>query len=547
MKTNDLTITQVFARTVAEYGDNPAFYFIDKSFSYKEYDGLSNQVANALLRSGIRKGDRVAINLPNLPQFLVFMIGALKVGCIISGLTPLATADEAEAQLKNLQPTVLISFDAVYTETVRRRAVALDFLKLIVITRPLDLMPGVLRFLAWVTQKIPHPHLALTDGREIMFLDFLTKGAASSVSVETQASDVAAILYTGGTTGVAKGVMLSHANLLVNIDQGRQVTEPQPGVETGLSIFPFFHIAGLTAAFNTIVIGGAWVLIPNPRDLDFIIKQFRKYRPSLIFAVPLLYQRLLEKRDFQTLDFSCLKFVMSGATAMPQWLLQRLEELTRVPVLEGYGMTEASPGLTINYPGFVRHGTVGQALPHTQLKTIALDDARELGVGEEGELIAAGPQVMQGYFNNAAETASTVKERGGVRWLHTGDVARIDAEGYVTIVDRIKDMVNVSGYKVFSNEVEEVVRGHAAVEACAVLAEPTPDKTSETVQLVVQVKNEFVARAHAMLRAELTAFCRERLAAYKVPKSIEFIDAMPLTPIGKVDKKTLRNSLRSQS
>ena len=457
------TIPGQFFATLRDFPGNTAFTFIDRKFTYREYNTLSNRVAHALIARGLQPGDRVAINLPNLPQYLIFMMGALKAGCIISGLSPLASADEIAAQLKDLGASAVISFDDIYAKCVQGLLPSLPALKLAVVTRPLDLMPAPIRFFARLLKKLPHPQIKFTDAREVWFSDFCAKQSIDDVQVPRQASDIAAIQYTGGTTGKSKGAMLTHANFLSNIRQSIEVTRPETGKETGLSILPFFHIAGLTAALNTITIGGAWLLIPNPRDLDFIVRQIKKYRPSLIFAVPLLYEKLLLRQDFRTLDFSALKFAMSGAAPMSDALKQELESVIKVQALEGYGMTEASPGISINYPGRVRANTVGQALPDTEVRVVALDGENELGPDEEGQLIVAGPQVMAGYWNNSEETGMTLRQRGGKTWLYTGDAARIDKEGYITIVDRIKDMVNVGGYKVYSVEVEAVLLQHPAI------------------------------------------------------------------------------------
>ncbi|MFO1472711.1 MAG: AMP-binding protein [Turneriella sp.] len=535
------TIPEIFYDTVGDFSEKTAFIFIDKKFSYGEYNALSNRVAHALIASGLRPGDRVAIHLPNLPQYLVFMMGALKAGCVISGLSPLATPREIEIQLKDLDAAALISFDDVYAKHVQALLPALPGLKTIVITRPLDLMPFPIQFFARLLGKVPHPHIALRDSREVWFEDFCKGFAKNDVLIPRTANDTAAIQYTGGTTGLSKGAMLSHANILSNIEQSIAVTHPEKGRETGLSILPFFHIAGLTAAFNTIVIGGAWILIPNPRDLEFIVRQLKAYHPSLIFAVPLLYEKILTRPDFQKVDFSKLKFAMSGAAPMSDALKQALEAVIRVPVLEGYGMTEASPGITINYPGRVKAGTVGQALPGTEVKIVSLDGDTELGAETEGQLIASGPQVMPGYWNKPDETQAVLKTRQGKTWLYSGDIARMDNEGYITIVDRIKDMINVGGYKVFSVEVEAVLCTHPAIACAAILG--SADGATEVVKLVAELKAAYKSADREEIQGDILRFCRKNLAAYKIPGSIEFVETIPVTPIGKVDKKALRAQL----
>jgi long-chain acyl-CoA synthetase len=533
----------LLTNTARQYPRNTAFVFLDRSFSYAEYDNLSAQVAAALVEAGIKPGDRVAINLPNIPQYLIAMMGALKAGCIISGLSPLASLPEAEWQLKDLEAAALFTYDDVYTRTMQQITPGQPSLKLIVITRPLDLMPLGIRLAARLLRKLPHPKVTLQDPREVWFRHVLQSTPVLSVPVQVEASSTAAIQYTGGTTGSPKGAMLSHANLLSNIQQSIEVTMPEIGGETGLSILPFFHIAGLTAALNTIAIAGSWLLIPNPRDLKFILHQIKKYRPSLLFAVPLLYEKLLGLPEFTSMKFNFLKFAMSGAAPMPESLKRSLEDVLGVEVLEGYGMTEASPGITMNYPGRARPNTVGQALPGTQLRLAGFDGSPIEPGGTEGELLVSGPQVMQGYWRNPEQTQIVLQNFEGTVWLHTGDAARLDADGYVTITDRLKDMINVGGYKVFSTELEERLLEHPVIDRAAALGIPKGMGATEEVLLVVQPSAAFCEKNEDVWRDDILAFCRKNVAAYKIPGKILFVSELPLTPIGKIDKKALRANL----
>ncbi len=532
----DIDLVEAFKYSVDQYGQKPAMIFLDEKISYKKYDQLTNRFANGLLEAGLQKGDRVAINLPNLPQYLIALFGSLKAGMVISGLSPLATPVEIKKQLEDLDARVLVTYDQNLVDKVLTIIDNLDQLKLIVVTRPLDLISPVKQFFARLLRKLPYPKINFSiDERIISFKKFLNTSVKDPGDAGIKPTDTAAIQYTGGTTGLPKGAMLSHANLIANIYQGIPITKPELGNETGLSILPFFHTAGLIGGLNTAIIGACWVLIPNPRDLDFIMRNIQKYQPSLIFAVPLLYQRLLDREDFRQTDFSFLKYALSGAATYPAEMVEPLERVIGKKLLEGYGMTEASPGITCTPPGRLKPGSVGVPIPHTEVKIIDIENGTELAPQQRGQLIVRGPQVMQGYHKLGDEQALQNFEEK--KWLFTGDVAYIDDEGFVFICDRIKDMINVSGNKVFSIEVEETILKHPGVSYCAIVGRPDSENMgNEEVVLYAQVTDH----PDAALSDELLEYCRNNLAPYKVPRAIEFVSEMPVTPIGKVDKKRLR-------
>jgi long-chain acyl-CoA synthetase len=299
-------------------------------------------------------------------------------------------------------------------------------------------------------------------------------------------------------------------------------------------------------AMTALAFAGTQILVPNPRDTDHICKEIDRYRPTILVNVPTLYLMLMENKRFQRLDFSPLAFCMSGASPFPVESIRSLEQIVgEGKVVEVYGMTETSPLITCN-PRFGKKkiGTVGLPLPNTRVKLADLETGtREVAWGEEGELIVQGPQVMKGYLNRPEETAHALREFQGERWMHTGDVARMDEDGYFTVVDRAKDMLNVGGYKVFSREVEEKLYDHPAVDLCAIIGIPNPQRPgSELVKLVVQKSQAFKDQPEETLKQDILNFARENLSPYKVPKMIEFMDSLPLTPVGKVDKKALRPS-----
>jgi len=352
------------------------------------------------------------------------------------------------------------------------------------------------------------------------------------------------VQYTGGTTGVPKGAVLTHRNLMANIAQIDEWCKTGKGEDVLLSGFPFFHLAGLMLATMTLCVGGAQVLIPDPRNTDHIIKEMARYRPTILVNVPALYQLLLENPAFGRLDFSELKFCISGAAPFPLAGIRALEAVVgEGKLIEVYGMTETSPLVTMNpRRGRKKQGTVGLPLPNTRVRLMDLHAGnRPVPAGEEGELVVQGPQVMKGYMNRPEETGNVLRQIHGETWLYTGDVARMDPQGYFTIVDRTKDMLNVGGFKVFSREVEETLSRHPVIRHCAVIGVPNSDRLgSDRVKLVVQPSDESKEREEGDLEKEILAFARENLSPYKVPKIIQFMDDIPLTPVGKVDKKALR-------
>ena len=378
----------------------------------------------------------------------------------------------------------------------------------------------------------------------IPFPRILDRYPPTPVDLKVPPESTCLIQYTGGTTGLPKGALLTHRNIVANIFQGKTWFHMEPGREIFLSGFPFFHLAGLMLAMTTLALAGTQVLIPNPRDTDHICKEIERYHPTILVNVPTLYLMLMDNPRFRNLDFSRLAFCLSGASPFPADSIRALEEIVGAGKLaEVYGMTETSPLITANpHEGPKKIGTVGLPLPNTRVKLADLETGtREVPLGEEGELLVQGPQVMQGYLNRPEETAHALRQFQGEVWMHTGDVARMDEAGYFTIVDRAKDMLNVGGFKVFSREVEERLYAHPAIDLCAIIGIPNPKRPgSELVRLVVQVAPAYKGHPEDELKKKILDYARENLSPYKVPKIVEFVETLPLTPVGKVDKKALR-------
>jgi long-chain acyl-CoA synthetase len=541
----DLTSIDLMKEAIEAYPDQIACHFLGAALSFPKISDLSYRFADYLTQSGCEPGDVVAINLPNVPQYLIAQAGTMLAGCVATGLSPLLSPKEMTHQLEDSGAKVVITLDAIFEQRLLSIVDRLHSLRLIVVTGVLDFAPGPKRFLGNLLRKVPTGKIRPVEGKSVITLKrLLREYEPTSPSVEISADDTALIQYTGGTTGPSKGAELTHRNLVANLTQAIQWAQLEKGTETFCSAFPFFHLAGLAFALCGLATGSEQVLLPNPRDTRHVCKEIARYRPTVLCNVPSLFQMLLKDPMFKTLDFSACKVCLSGAAPFSVESLQALDSVVgKGKVLEVYGMTETSPLVTMNpHRGTKKPGTVGLPIQNTHVRIVDLiGGQKSVPIGEEGELVVRGPQVMKGYFNKPEETASALREFEGQTWLFTGDVARMDQEGYITLVDRTKDMLIVGGFKVFSQEVEETLQQHPAVEACAIVGLPNPERLgSERVKAVIQL-----AKGHADTRGEkltedILAYCKANMAPYKVPKVVEFMEELPLTAVGKVDKKLLR-------
>jgi acyl-CoA synthetase (AMP-forming)/AMP-acid ligase II len=541
----DASPLEKFREIVQSYPDAPAAFFYGDRITYKDLESVSNRFANALISAGCQSGDIVAINLPNIPQYLIAQLGVMIAGCVASGLSPLLLGPEMTYQLNDGRMKALVTLDAIFEHRLAPEADRLPHLSLIIVTGVLDFMSWPKRTIGKLLKKVPSGKIRPLRNKQVIdFNQFLNAGSSRHPDVAVQSNDICLLQYTGGTTGLPKGTMLTHGNIAANLAQIEHWTKPEYGHEVCLSGFPLFHLAGLALSLASIFMGGAQILIPNPRDTKHIAKEIKKYQPTMLVNVPSLYMMLAEEPLFRKIRFSRLSFALSGASAFPEESIKEFESIIgKDKVLEVYGMTEASPIITMNPRyGRKKRGTVGLPVSNTLVRIVDLETGAEpVPVGQEGELIVSGPQVMKGYYDKPDETALALRVHDGKVWLHTGDVARMDEDGYVTIVDRLKDMLNVGGFKVFSREVEEKLYAHPAIEFCAIVGVPNPKRPgSEIVKLVVQPRAEFAARDAEALRESILEYARDNLAPYKVPKVIEFVENIPLTPVGKVNKKALK-------
>lgn len=538
------SLPECFETIRRDYGPHPAIHFLGVTLSFEQLMSQADRFARCVTDYGLCKGDVVAIDLPNSPQYLIALIGALKAGCVASGLSPLLTATEMAVQLKDSAARALVIMDALFEH--RFGGVANEFtdLRLVIVTGLLDFLPRYKQVLGHWLKKVPTGKMFSLPGKEVVnFKEVMSDYPADAPVVELTQEDPCFLQYTGGTTGVPKGAVCLHRNMLANVAQFDEWLQVGKGTATFLSAFPMFHMAGLFTATVGLAFALGQVLIPNPRDTKLIVREMAKYRPRWLANVPSLYLMLLKEPGFTRLDLTGLEFCVSGAAPFPVEGIRRFESVAgEGKVIELYGMTETCVLLTCNpHTGTKKIGSVGLPLPSTKIRLVDLQTGdKDVALGEEGEIIAAGPQIMKEYHNKPGETALALREHAGELWMHTGDVGRMDQDGYLTIVDRAKDMINVGGFKVFPREVEEILSKHPAVDLCAVVGQRNPDRPeTELVKLVVQKSAACGNRPEEELKRELHGFARQHVAPYKVPKIIQFRE-IPLTQAGKVDKKTLR-------
>ncbi|WP_423823248.1 AMP-binding protein [Salinisphaera sp. SPP-AMP-43] len=529
------TLVDVIEDSCREFSDAPAFSNMGVEMSYAELEARSRHFAAYLQHElGFAKGDRVAIMMPNLLQYPIALFGILRAGMVAVNVNPLYTARELEHQLSDAGARAIViveNFAATLEKVVDKVA-----LEAVISTQIGDCFPTVKRTITnfavkHVKRMVPTFNLP----GAIAFNTVLADGAKQSMKpVEVGPDDIAFLQYTGGTTGLAKGAILLHRNMVANIEQAQAWLGPwtEKGHETIITPLPLYHVFALMA--NCLVFlqqGGKNVLITNPRDIAGLVKEFDKHRPTAFTAVNTLFNALVNNDDFAKLDFSRLKIALGGGAAVQKAVAEKWQQITGVPLIEAYGLTEASPAVAINPLNLERYnGSIGLPIPSTEI-TIRDENGNEVEPGQPGELCVDGPQVMAGYWNKPEENAKTFFNE---RWLRTGDIAQFDDRGYLYIVDRKKDMILVSGFNVYPNEIEDVVASHPKVlEAACIGVED--DKSGEVVKVFV------VRRDDSLTEDELIDYCRSELTGYKVPKQVVFIDELPKSNVGKILRKDLRS------
>jgi len=529
-------IIALFNDALKRHGDAAACTSLGHSLSYRELDRHSANFAAWLLHeSGLSAGDRIAVQMPNLIQYFVVVLGALRAGMVVVNTNPLYTEREIEHQFNDAGVKLLV----VQANVAQQAAAVLPrtAVEKVVITELADLHLQPKRFLInFVAKHVKKlvPPFSIPGALKLRSVLSAGQKHKFESASNLQGDDLAMLQYTGGTTGVAKGAMLSHSNLVANVLQADALFGSYQLKGSGdifVQPLPVYHIYAFTASMYALYVGAHTVLIPNPRDLKSVVSAFKTYRPRLFFGLNTLFVALTNDSDFQALDFSDLKVTLSGGMALTEDAAKAWQALTHCPVSEGYGLTETSPVATGNPGGAQQLGTIGVPVPRTEVRVVDADN-QSLGFDEPGELCIRGPQVMQGYWQRPDATAEAIDTEG---WFFTGDVAVIQPDGYLRIVDRKKDMIVVSGFNVYPNELEDVVSKHPGVLECAAVG-VADAKSGEVIKMFVIRKDQ------TLTEAALKDFCRGQLTGYKVPKHIEFRDELPKTNVGKILRRELRES-----
>jgi len=533
-----IPLYELLRNSARKYPDKTAIVFYSSEISYQELDNMTNAFASVLYRIGVRKGDRVALYLPNIPQFVISFYGALKAGAIVTTISPLREGAELGYELLDSGAETIIALDILF-ESIR------DILKTskvinTIVTNISDYFPLLRRILAPL-RGIKPKKFSNTHNFSELILNNKEKPPAINID---PINDTAIIQYTGGTTGKPKGAMLTHYNLVVNAIQvdrwargwGFSKKNRERILPSTLCVIPFFHIYGLTVALNHGVFTGSKLILMPRFDVKEVLKTIKKYRPSEFPAIPGFYSALLDHHDVDKFDYKFFQHCISGASSLPEDVFQRFKNITGEDIIEGYGLTEAGPVVLCNPvdSSFRKAGSVGFPYPDTDSRIVDLETGEfELSPREEGELEVRGPQVMKGYWNKRKETEN-VFHNG---WLRTGDIAFMDEKGYFYIVDRKIDTIIRSGFRVVPIEVEKTLLSHPSVLEAAVVGIPDPYRCTTDVKAFVVLKKD---EKNSVTESELIRFCQERLDGFKVPGIIEFREDLPKNSIGKVWRRVLR-------
>ncbi len=526
------SVVDLFNQKVNQFADKPAFSCMGKTLTYGQLDKLSANFAAYLQNeTNLKPGDRIALQLPNILQFPIAAWGALRAGLVIVNTNPLYTDRELEHQMNDSGAKAMVVYAGMAAQALKVQPKTP--VEQIIVTEIADMHPTLKRVLVNTVVKRVKKMVPDYDTSKVTpFRDTLHKGERFSLRPVMTDLDAPIVLqYTGGTTGVAKGAMLTNRNLIANMLQSYEFFKLAlgDGVETLITPLPLYHIYAFTVHCMVLMYTGNHnVLIPNPRDIPGFVKELQKQPFTGFVGLNTLFVALCNNEDFRNLDFSKLKLTISGGMALTHDAADRWKEITGCMINEGYGMTESSPVISFNPPGHAQLGTIGIPAPSTEIQ-IRSDDDEILSVGEAGELCVRGPQVMKGYWNRPGDTAKTIDEDG---WLKTGDVVVLQEDGYIKIVDRKKDMIVVSGFNVYPNEIEDILVSHPAVTECAAIGVPS-EKTGEAVKVFVVLNQDASDE-------DLSSFCREHLTAYKVPRLFERREELPKTNVGKVLRRELR-------
>jgi long-chain acyl-CoA synthetase len=548
----DRPLTWLLDATVSKYPSHTSLIYYGTRLSYAQFSSLANRFATGLQRLGVQPGDRIAIALPNVPQYPIAYYGALRAGAVVIPTNPLYTGREMQHQLADSGARAIVMLDMFYpvVRTVREKT----SLEHIILTSPADYLPPVLRKFYPLTQRgVRHPEPRLTEKElredktlHVMqdLLEARTKGGIEvyNLPVARRGDDLAVLQYTGGTTGLSKGAMLSHRNLLANALQARAWNaDARDAQETTLCVAPFFHSYGMTVGMNLSIVGAATMVLLPQFKVKQVVRAIRRYHPTQVPGIPTMYLAIMKEMGKHTTELRSIKYCISGASALPAKVRIDWERLTGGKLVEGYGLSEAAPVTHCNpLNGDVREGSIGLPLPGVDSAILDVKTGEALPAGETGEIVVKGPNIMQGYWNQPRETADIFLHG----WMHTGDIGKMDEDGYFYVLDRSKDLIKASGFNIFPREVEEVLYQHPAVQEAAVVGVPHEYRV-ETVAAVIVLKPGYAPTEET--RRGILAFCKKELTPYKVPKIVEFRASLPKSLIGKVLKRELRETIQKPS
>jgi long-chain acyl-CoA synthetase len=542
----NLTISAMLNEATRKYGDKVATNFVLKYMlggrftvggkqTYRQLNEQVDRLATALYQLGVRKGDRIAVMLPNSPHYVITFFAAMRLGAIVVNTNPTYTSRELQHQLNDSGAETIVLLNLFFPRL--REIKAETQLKRVIVANVFDTLSFPANFLVKSSQKRTPEWVEVHPEQDIFFFQhLLEKYGPTPPKVNIDPGDVALFQYTGGTTGLPKAAMLTHRNLVANVLQiAAWLTDGKPGGEKMMAAIPFFHVYGMTVAMlYSIHMGAEIVIVPNPRPIDNVMNVIQKERCTLYPGVPAMYIGIINHPKVNEYDLKSVKACISGSAPLPMEVQERFGQITGGRLVEGFGMTEASPVTHCNpVYGTRKGGSIGVPFPDTEAKIIDLETGEPLPFDGEaqGELCVRGPQVMKGYWNRPEETAGTIDADG---WLHTGDICKVDPEGYFFIVDRKKDMIIASGFKVLPRDVEEVLYMHPKVMEAVVAGIPNPQRGDDTVKAYIVAKQGETPTAE-----EIKEFCKLHLAPYKVPRDVEFRSELPKTMVGKILRRVL--------
>jgi long-chain acyl-CoA synthetase len=528
------SLVEMFDNVFKKYKDMPAFTCMGSTITFAELDKKSKLFGAFLLQRGLEKGDKIALMMPNLLQYPIALFGALRAGIVVVNTNPLYTPREMEHQFTDAEVKAIVIAENFAHNL--EKIISKTKIKTVVVTS-IGEMHGFFkkRMVNFAVRTLKRMVPAYNLPNAVKFCAAIKEGKKFDYEIHNGTPDEVILLqYTGGTTGVSKGAMLTNRNLVANMEQIQAwmmpfMTKPN---QVALSPLPMYHIFAFTVNCLALMsVGTHTVLVTNARDIGSIIKEFNRHKVTLFTGVNTLYNALLNHDDFAGCDFSALNITVGGGMAVQTAVAKKWKEVTNCNLAEGFGMTETSPVVTVNpLDETLRLGTIGLPLPSTDMR-IVNDDGQPIGVGEIGEIQVQGPQVMKGYYNRPDETAKTITADG---WLNTGDIGKMAEDGFFSIVDRKKDMILVSGFNVFPNEVEDVIAHHPKVLEVAAIGVPS-DKSGEVVKVFI------VKKDNSLGESEIIDYCRENLTGYKVPKHVEFRDDLPKSNVGKILRRILKD------